>query len=53
MSKIYKLGFKNLIGSYNMKFKTLSLFHRKKFLGVVSIFDMINENKDRGYDYEF
>lgn len=50
---VYKLGSKSLIASYSMKCKTLSLFHRKKFLGVVSFNDMVKENSIRGYDYEF
>lgn len=50
---VYKLGSKSLIASYSMKFKTLSLFHRKKLLGAVSFNDMVKENTSRGYDYEF
>jgi hypothetical protein len=50
---VYKLGSKSLIASYSMKFKTLSLFHRKKFLGSVSFNDMVKENTSRGYVYEF
>lgn len=50
---VYKSGSKSLIASYSMKFKILSLFHRKKLLGAVSFNDMVKENSSRGYDYEF
>lgn len=50
---IYRLGSKSLIASYSIEFRTLSLFHRKKFQGSISIDQIIEENKNRGYDYEF
>lgn len=49
---IYKLGSKSLIASYSFKFKTLSLFKRKVFQGVVSLDQMIEENSKRGYTYD-
>lgn len=49
---IYKLGSKSLIASYSFKFKTLTLFKRKVFQGVVSLDQMIEENRKRGYTYD-
>ena len=49
---IYKLGSKSLIASYSFKFKTLTLFKRKVFQGVVSLDQMTEENRKRGYTYD-
>lgn len=49
---IYKLGSKSLIASYSFKFQTLTLFKRKVFQGVVSLDQMTQENRKRGYAYD-
>ena len=49
---IYKLGSKSLIASYSFKFKTLTLFKRKVFQGVIPLEQMIEENRKRGYTYD-
>lgn len=49
---ICKLGSKSIIGSYSFKYEALTLFKRKVFQGVVSLVDMIQENENRGYNYD-
>ena len=48
---ICKLGSKSVIATYSFRYKTMTLFKRKVFQGVVSLDDMIQENERRGYNY--
>lgn len=50
---IYKLGSSSLIASYNFKINTLSLFKRRVLQGAISINDMVEENRGRGYTDEY
>lgn len=49
---ICKLGSKSVIATYSFRYKTMTLFKRKVFQGVVSLNDMIQENERRGYNYD-
>jgi len=49
---ICKLGSKSVIATYSFRYKTMTLFKRKVFQGVVSLDDMIQENERRGYNYD-
>jgi hypothetical protein len=48
---ICRLDSKSVIATYSFRYKTMTLFKRKVFQGVVSLDDMIQENERRGYNY--